>query len=349
MNEGQPKHDADVDAHNPKQTGALGGKARAARMTSEERSAAASRAAKANWNIPRATHEGVFEFGPIKIDCAVLNSGTRVVSERAFLRALGRANAGGQTYARRSADGGHADQLPIYLALRNLKPVIPMDFLVPTIRYRSLDNRTVAIGIRAESIPDVCDIWIEAKERKLLREGQLPTARAASIISRGLSRVGIIGLIDEVTGYEKVKIKDDLQKTLRDYIVEAMRPWISRFPEEFFRQIYRLHGWAYREGNMKRPGYVAHVINEAIYRRLPAPVLPKLQELNPVVDGRRKAKHHQFLTENTGIPHLDDQIAHVTTLMRAAVDKRMFDGMLKRAFPQSGDQLSLATVDAPPA
>lgn len=120
-----------------------------------------------------------------------------------------------------------------------------------------------------------------------------------------------------------------------------MRPWISVFPNEFFKQIYRLHGWAFKEGNFKRPQYVGKLINEWIYGRLPKPVLPELRHRNPAVEGRRRHKHHQFLTEDTGIPHLDKQISSVTTLMRASRDKKMFEALLTNAFPLEGEQMHL--------
>src|ERR1051326_5496969 len=88
----------------PHLTGAQGGMARARAMTRAQRRASAKAAASVRWAGVRATHEGILEFGDVRIECAVLEGGIRVVSERAFSRALGRASAGGQTYARRGDD-----------------------------------------------------------------------------------------------------------------------------------------------------------------------------------------------------------------------------------------------------
>jgi hypothetical protein len=71
------------------------------------------------------------------------------VSERAFIRALDRANAGGQARCR---------QLPIYLALKNLKSVIPLGFSVPVFRYRMANNNAIAIGVDVYAIPKTCGI-----------------------------------------------------------------------------------------------------------------------------------------------------------------------------------------------
>ncbi len=71
-------------------------------------------------------------------------------------------------------------------------------------------------------------------------------------------------------------------------------------------------------------------------------MLPELQKRNPpIYHGYRKYKHFQFLTPETGSPHLDKQIVAVTTLMRAAEDKRSFEHLFKRAFPKKNQQLDL--------
>ena len=44
-------------------------------------------------------------------------------------------------------------------------------------------------------------------------------AKHCEILVRGLAAVGIIALIDEVTGYEKVKDKDTLQKFLNKFLL----------------------------------------------------------------------------------------------------------------------------------
>lgn len=334
----EPGTRAQIDVHNPRHTGALGGKARAARMTPEQRSAAARMALKARWPKLRATHEGVMALGPIQLECAVLEDGRHVVSERAFTRALGRARPGGQTFRRR---GG--DQLPIYLALKNLKPVIPEGFTVATYPYRRKDGGS-AIGVDAMLIPTICGIWNDARNQGVLRSSQLPTARAADLIVRGFARVGIIALIDEVTGYQADRERDDLQKILKAYVCAEMLPWLQRFPSEFFEEIFRIMRWEYDKDSAARPGFVGKIINEWIYKRLPKPVLPALQTVNPVVNGHRRRKHHQYLTPDTGIPHLDRQISAVTVLMRASTDRRMFEDLLIRAFPVAGDQMPLGTA-----
>ena len=62
-------------------------------------------------------------------------------------------------------------------------------------------------------------------------------------------------------------------------------------------------------------------------------MLEELRRRNPVTDaGYRRHKHHQFLTPDTGHPHLDKQISVVQTLMRISADKREFEELFARAF-----------------
>ncbi|WP_300461265.1 hypothetical protein [Desulfobacula sp.] len=52
--------------------------------------------------------------------------------------------------------------------------------------------------------------------------------------------------------------------------------------------------------------------------------------------GQRKAKHHQYLTEDTGNPHLEKQVAVVTALMRVSTNWRSFKRLFERNFQPPG-------------
>jgi hypothetical protein len=105
------------------------------------------------------------------------------------------------------------------------------------------------------------------------------------------------------------------------------------FPEEFFRQIYRIHGWPYKPGNAKRTPFCGHLINKYVYGELPPGVLDELRRLNPTTDrGYRKRKHFQFLTADTGNEHLDRQIMTVITLMRISENQDELERHFAKAF-----------------
>lgn len=71
-------------------------------------------------------------------------------------------------------------------------------------------------------------------------------------------------------------------------------------------------------------------------------LVKELEARNPKEEGgRRKAMHHQWLTEDVGHPALSEHIHAVTGLMRACDEWEQFKRMLDRAFPVKGDQLPL--------
>jgi hypothetical protein len=325
-----------------RQTGAMGGRARAASLSNAELSASGRKAALARWSAPRETHEGNLETAlGIDMPCSVLSNGMRVLSTRGFSRAFGSRKTGTNN------TGTGAPQPPPFLASKSLLPFIPEHLIVllnsPVVYLPKVGGRS-AYGYEARLFPEVCKAIVAADRAGALRPSQKRAAAAAQAMLDALVGVAMVALIDEATGYQADRARDELQQILRAYVVEEMLPWLERFPQEFFRQIYRLMNWKFEPGSAKRPGFVGKIINEWIYKRLPEPVLPRLREVNPKINGNRRAKHHQFLTPDTGIPHLDDQIKAVTTLMRASRDRRMFEELLVNAFPKSGDQMPLGTA-----
>jgi hypothetical protein len=209
------------------------------------------------------------------------------------------------------------------------------------IRYTGPGNAK-SLGYQAELVPMVCEVYLEAREQKVLTKNQLPIARAAELLMRGLARVGIVALVDEATGYQEARARDELQTILEAYVSAELRPWLKMFPDEFFREIYRLQGWEYKPGSSKRTPYAGRLVNKYVYEQLPPGVLQELERRNPRKDsGHRSFRHHQLLTDHTGNVHLDRQISTVTTLMRIARDKRDFEDLFERAFPPLQARLPL--------
>jgi len=209
------------------------------------------------------------------------------------------------------------------------------------VAYR-LPNGVRALGYPAEILPLVCEVYLEARLQKgVLTRNQQPIARAAEILLRGLARIGIIALIDEATGYQEVG-RGRVAENPRGLRAGRTQALDKDVPDEFFREIYRLQAWEYRPGTAKRTPYVGKLVNKYVYEQLPPGVLDELRRLNPRNEhGNRPRKFHQFLTADTGNPHLDRQISTVTTLMRIADNKRQFEMLFERAFPPAQARLPL--------
>ena len=61
----------------------------------------------------------------------------------------------------------------------------------------------MASGYRAELLPDVCEVYLKAREAGVLPTNQKHVAKQAEILMRGLAHVGIIALVDEATGFQE--------------------------------------------------------------------------------------------------------------------------------------------------
>jgi hypothetical protein len=315
-----------------------GGRSRAERLSPEERSEIARRAAAARWgtNTAIATHTGELQIGGRTIACAVLEDRTRVINQGTMLTALGR--------AKRPKGGGERGETGTVLFAGNLRPFISKDLqetLASPITY-TMPGGGRALGYPADILTDVCEVYLDAEAEGSILKSQRRALEAAKILMRGLARVGVTGLIDEATGYQEVRARDELQRILEAYVAAEFRPWVKTFPDEFFRQIYRLQGWAYRPGTSRRTPLVGKLVNKYIYEQLPEGVLDELRRVNPVTEkGWRAHKHHQHLTAGTGNVHLDRQISTVTTLMRIASNKEEFGMLFERAFPPPQQRLPL--------
>ncbi len=94
--------------------------------------------------------------------------------------------------------------------------------------------------------------------------------KACDRVIRGLAGVAIIALVDEATGYQYDRAKDELSKILSAYISPKLLPWTQRFPHEFFRLVYKLYGWEYKAGTVKHPQYLGKFINKYVYGQMPS-------------------------------------------------------------------------------
>lgn len=325
-----------------------GGRARAASLSPDERAAIASTAAKARWakgesqvGLPKATHRGELTIGEIRIPCAVLDNGQRVVSEFGITRVLGSRSGASKRLKKASEDDGAT--VPIFLAPPRLKPFITEELLdgpLKQIAYQDKQRRVV--GYAAEALPAVCEIWLAARHAGVLQEQQLAKAQNAEILMRGLAQVGIVALVDEATGYQAERDRDELNKILSVYLADERLKWAKRFPDEFYKQIYRLKRWKWPNHGVRTP-LVGKITNVIVYEKLPPGVLDELQARNPTKQGtgRRKWKHHQVLSEDIGQPDLRDHLMQLIALMRVSPDWPTFENHLKLAFPSPGDQMFL--------
>lgn len=292
--------------------------------------------------ILKATHSGPLEIGNIVIPCFVLEDGTRIISQRGIYGAIGRSASTGGIETK-----GTAHKLPRFLAPANLRDYIPNELIRASIPLLFKAGPRPGYGFRAEILPEICKVYLDARDAKVLTKTQQKFAQRCEALIRGFAGVGIIALVDEATGYQEVRARDELQIILKAYISPELLPWTRRFPSEFYRQMFRLWSWKYppfsnTKGAPRGPRYAGKLTNELVYEKLPPGVLDELKVLNPSNEKyQRKARLHQRLTEGIGNNHLEKQVAVVTTLMKISPNKRTFKRHLERAFPKGPQQRDL--------
>ena len=168
------------------------------------------------------------------------------------------------------------------------------------------------------------------------------------MLMRALAHVGIVALVDEATGYQEFREKNALQALLDRYLRKALRVWAERFPKEFYQEIFRLRGWEWDSISSHRPRHVGKLTKDIVYARLAPGIVKKLEDLNPANEkGYRRARHHQWMTEDVGDPALAQHLHAVIAFMRVSRNWDQFYAMLNQAFPKQGDTLQLPFMADP--
>lgn len=329
-----------------------GGIARARYLSEDDRKAIAAAGARARWDrlkperaeLPRATcgsRDRPLVLGDFALPCYVLQDGRRVLAIAGVQGSLGLAKGGSMIPG--------MNRLELFVTRHRLRKYVS-DELFERVRSPIFFLTTtggVAQGYEATILPELCDAVLAARADGALQPQQQPVAARCELLTRALAKVGIIALVDEATGYQEVRSRDELHRILQAYVAPELLPWAKRFPDEFYREMYRLLGWGRDPASHRRPGYVGHLTNRLVYEKMPAGVLDELRRRNPVLPetGRRRSRHHQFLTPDVGHPHLDKHVAVVTTLMRISCDLHDFERHLERAFPGPQARLDLPEHD----
>lgn len=341
---------------------ARGGHARAEALTPEQRKEIAQKGAAARWSsdLPVAEYVGELKIGDLIFPCSVLTDGTRILTQSDFMEGMGMYYSGWVSKNRPADDV--AAEVPQFLSFKSLKPFVDKhlgDLQSIIVKYRTKKG-AIAHGIKAQIIPRILDVWIDADEAGTLGVRQKQIAVKARLLIRALARVAIDALIDEVTGYQEFRRKDELQRVLAAYISPSLLPWTQRFPMDFYEEMFRLWGWkwdpiSYKRKGPQGPRYAGKLTRQLVYDHLPDGVLQELEKKNPPNQKwQRRHKLFQDLSLDIGNIHVEKQVAVIAALFKAAASRESFWVSYKRVFPDRPGQLELdledaASADAPNA
>lgn len=280
-------------------------------------------------------------LGNLEIPCYVLEDGTRVFSGRGIQKVLGSTATSGKWLEKFV----NSDNILPYISCQETGDFSVLEKLSNPIKfYRPTagGSQSTTYGYEVTLLIDLCDAIIRSYETGSLNDESI--IKNANIIIRAVAKVGIIALVDEVTGYDKEKnrAKDELQKFLNQFISQEASKWVKTFNDSFFEMIYKMRDWDWSKTN-KRPGVVGQWINNIVYERLGPNVKTYLEEVNPKNDnGNRKDRHHQYLTKDIGYPLLRERLAAIEALGKASgYNWIKFMIMLDNVFPRQNQQLMI--------
>ena len=296
----------------------------------------ASKGAKARW-IPKATHQGVLKIMGKELPCVVLEDGRRIIAQASIFKAFGRPARGSRS---KSEDGS---SIPGFLDSKNLKPYINQEIykVITPVKYMGL-NKTECSGYIAEVIPTVCEMYLNAQKDGKLTSNQLKIAVISDLLIRSLATVGIIGLIDEATGYQQIRPRDALEAYLNKVLSKELASWCKRFPDQYYENIYKIKNWPEFSISKNKYSCVGHYTNDIIYSRLGNDVLEELKTRTADSSNRM----HQWLSIDTGHPLLSQHMNAILGLQRIAIANgfgwKRFVDMVDIAFPKKNHALELS-------
>ncbi len=285
---------------------------------------------------PKATHSGILQIGGREIEAHVLNDGTRVLSERGVLRALD------MTAGARDTE----EKLPRYLRGKNIAAIIPAELknkLATPLWFTAQGSSAPRKGLPATLLPEILDVWLKARDTDILVREQERTAKMPDILMRGLAHIGIIALVDEATGYQEIRDRQALKAILDKYITDELAKWTKTFPDEYYKELFRLKGIPYPVGvSGRKPSYIGMWTNDIVYKRIAPGVLDELKTRNPKNErGNPGHKLHQSLTRELGHPKLTKHLENVIFLMRGCTRWSDFERLLNRTAPKFNATLPL--------
>ena len=204
----------------------------------------------------KVTHQGKWKISDdIEIDCYVTSDKRRFLSLRGTARAMGIVSNNSRTLLRS-------------LQSRWIEPYLSHQ--LQSWKYRALEDKLerlevisgpAIIPFETTLFVDVCKAYMLASRDGVLTEAGTRVAHNVLSIMTAFAKVGIDALVDEITGYQQERQDNELQRLLSKYISAEFLEWSKMFPDEFYKELFRLRGWVgFGESGRKMPGVVGYLL-----------------------------------------------------------------------------------------
>ncbi|TRZ53639.1 hypothetical protein D4S03_01455 [bacterium] len=333
-----------------------GGLARKSVLTPEERREIAQKAVRTRWakakgisldevgqqasisvdpntDLPSAPYSGdtialfrgTLDMGNVSFPCYVLDNGKRVITQREVVRLMtGHAKGGIDRYLQSSILNGYLD---------------PEKIEKQTVEFKLQGTGQKAVGYEGTLLVEICDAYLRARDDKILSGSYDNLVKRAEIIMRACAKVGIIALIDEATGFDKFKAKQEYRLKLQAFIAEDLQEWARMFPPEFWFELARLENIHYSPRS--RPLRWGKYILAFVYAAVDEDVAKELKRRIP--NPHYKQNLHQLLKEY-GRDRVTAHLNQVLGVMKTCRDMDDFRGKFAWIFKKDPLQLSFFDV-----
>lgn len=312
----------------------IGGKARAKKLSSNERSAIAKKGAIARWGAKPAiaTHKGNFmeEFG-IDIDCYVLNdeNKTAVISQRGMASAIGLSVHSGKSLPRFLETKSIEKYIGADLRNKIDNPVIFQSFSL----VQESSKGVTTYGYDVTILIDICKAIIDADQEGKLSQARQSSVKQARIILNASAKLGIQNLAYALSGYDVTR--QQIIESFKLFVQQEAREYEKEFPDQLYQEWYRIYQLPKPERN--RPWKFMHLTNGHVYYPL-AKSRGKLQQLIITQrDDSSQAKQkrlHQFLSE-VGVKALRQHLGQLLGIAQLSDNKEQYESNVKKVFGES--------------
>lgn len=306
----------------------MGGKARDAALSDEQKKEIARKGALARWGDRpiQAIGKGNFKehFG-IDVDCYVLDDAnkTAVISQSGMGKALG-LSVRGNAFPRFLSSKAMANALGAQLR-ENLTQPLKFQWSSPGAQLPA-----VVHGFDATLLIDLCRA-IVLVEGNLDRQ-QAHVAKQAHVIISASAKAGIKGLVYALAGYDPTA--QEVIAAFKMYVREEARKYEPEFPNEIYMQWYRLYNVPLLERG--KPWTFKHLTVNHVYHPLArsnGKILQLLRALKANGEDRKK-KLFQFLSD-VGTRALRFHLGRLCEMAETSADRADYEKKVNERF---GDQ-----------
>jgi hypothetical protein len=318
----------DDDTEQKRKAGRIGGARRAELLSPKKRVEIARRAAETRWGgrPARATHKGSFrEQLAIDVDCYVLDDAqkTAVISRQGMVQALGLSSRG--------------TTFPGSLTTKSMSEIAGPELQAKLENPRKFQWRTGGAerppatihGFDVTLLMDLSNAIIAAENGGTLPKRHQRIARQAQIIVAAAAKSGIKQLVYSLAGYDPRA--EEVIAAFKLYIQEEAQKYEPEFPNELFREWYRLYDIPVP--SRSKPWHFQYLTVNHIYYPL-AESNGNLYALSKALKAKgrgQEAKLFEFLNQ-IGARALRLHLGRVLEMAESSPDRNAYECKIKQRF-----------------